>query len=696
MIMSDTLFPSDPLFLRLGELRAKINFHSYRYHVLDDPQISDYEYDQLVAELRQIEEAHPEWVTPDSPTQRAGAAPSDKFTKVRHPAAVLSLANAFNENDLRAWFERLLKIDERVLKTGFVIEPKIDGLTVILHYHAGLFTLGATRGDGVVGEDITHNLRTIRAVPLHIPVNVAGPQPPEVIVVRGEAFIETKDFEALNQQLQEAGEKTYLNPRNTAAGSLRQLDPRLTATRPLTMLNYAVLSASGSSQAATGGSLTAAGGQLPNTQWGLLQYLRDLGFPVTDQARLCPDFDSLLDNLRTMATLRDTWPYEADGLVIKINDLILAADLGFVGKDPRGAIALKFPAREVTTPLLDIGVNVGRTGVLTPYAMLDAVEIGGVVVRQATLHNFDYIAEKDIRIGDRVMVKRAGDVIPYVIGPVLSTRTGQEQTFVPPSFCPTCGQPVEHFPGEVAWYCVNSACPAQLIRNLEHFVSRGAMDITGLGIKIVEQLVAAGLVHDIADVYTLTREQLLSLVGFAAKKADNLIAAIAASRQQPLARLLNALGIRGVGEVLANDLTAHFPDLEKLSQATAEDLQHIEGVGPNIAEAIVDWFARPANQEIIRKLKAVDVWPVVEIKKKAAGPVPLAGMTFVVTGTLPGFSREGVKEFIQSQGGKVTDSVSKKTSYVVAGEAPGSKLDKARELGVAVLDEEGLRKLAGV
>jgi len=676
--MTDTLLQPDPLFLRLEDLRAKINFHSYRYHVLDDPQISDYEYDRLVEELRQIEASHPEWITSDSPTQRAGAAPADKFTRVRHPAAVLSLANAFNEDELRAWFERIVKIDERVLNAAFVIEPKIDGLTVILHYQAGLFILGATRGDGVVGEDITANLRTIKAVPLHIPVSGKGPQPPEMIVVRGEAFIPSKDFEALNQKLQEAGEKTYLNPRNTAAGSLRQLDPRLTATRPLTMLNYAIL--------------TAAGGRLPDTQWGLLQYLRDLGFPVTDQARLCPDFASLFENLREMASLRDTLPFEVDGLVIKINDLILAADLGFVGKDPRGAIALKFPAREVTTQLLDIRVNVGRTGVLTPFAILEAVEIGGVIVRQATLHNFDFIAEKDIRPGDRVMVKRAGDVIPYVIGPVLAARTGKEKPYVPARTCPTCSQPVEHFPGEVAWYCVNSACPAQLIRNLEHFVSRGGMDIIGVGIKIAEQLVAANKVHDFADLYALTGEDLLTLEGFASKKAYNLIAAIAASHQQPLARLINALGIRGVGEVLASDLTAHYPDLEKLSHATPEELQQIEGVGPNIAEAIVYWFARPANQAVIKKLKAAGVWPEAEIKKQVTGPAPLSGLTFVVTGTLTGFSRESVKEFIQSLGGKVTDNVSKKTSYVVAGEAPGSKLDKARQLGVAVIDEEGLRK----
>ncbi|MHB1383090.1 MAG: NAD-dependent DNA ligase LigA [Bellilinea sp.] len=662
------------------QLVQSLNFHSYRYHVLDTPLISDYEYDKMLKRLLEIEAAHPDWIQPDSPSQRAGSAVLDKFVKVRHPGAVLSLANGFGAQDVRAWYERILRLDERVAHSAFVVEPKIDGLTVVLHYQDGQFFLGATRGDGMVGEDITANLRTIRVLPLSIPVQSGSSKPPSQLVVRGEAFIHIRDFEALNQRLLEAGEKTYLNPRNTAAGSLRQLDTALTASRPLRLLTYQIL---------------AADGPIPETQWETLVYLKDLGLPVTDHAVHCKNIDEAIAAAESWIEKRDTLPYEADGAVIKLNDLRLAADLGVVGKDPRGALAFKFPAREVTTRLLDIGINVGRTGVLTPTAVLEAVEVGGVVVKQATLHNFDYIYEKDIRIGDRVLLKRAGDVIPYVIGPVVELRDGSERKFEPPVVCPACGQPVEHIAGEVAWYCVNAACPAQLVRNVEHFVGRGSMDIVGLGIKIVEQLVESGMVKDVADLYTLTKDDFLRLEGFANKKADNLLASIESSRQQPLVRLITALGIRGVGEVMAADLSGKYPNLDVLSQATLEELQQMEGVGPNIAEAIVDWFTRPVNQAILRKLKAAGVWPQAAASAAPAGPQPLAGLTFVVTGTLAGFSREGVKEYIQQHGGKVTDSVTGKTDYLVAGEAAGSKLEKARSLNVAVIDEAQLRSMAG-
>ena len=663
----------------LAELVRTLNFHSHRYHVLDAPLISDYEYDKMLKRLLELEAAHPDWISPDSPSQRAGSAVLDKFVKVRHPGAVLSLANGFGAADVRAWYERILRLDDRVASSGFVVEPKIDGLTVVLHYQDGRFVLGATRGDGVVGEDITANLRTIRGVPLTIPLQEDGPKPPARLVVRGEAFMNLRDFEALNQRMIEAGEKAYLNPRNTAAGSLRQLDTSLTASRPLRLLTYQILSADGAA---------------PDTQWGTLELLRRLGLPVTDAAVLVKDIGEAIEACQGWVTKRDTLAYEADGAVIKLNDLRLAADLGVVGKDPRGALAFKFPAREVTTRLQGIGINVGRTGVLTPVANLEPVEVGGVVVKQATLHNFDYIWEKDIRIGDRVLLKRAGDVIPYVIGPVVEQRTGSERVFEPPKTCPACGQAVEHLDGEVAWYCVNAACPAQLMRNIEHFVGRGSMDIVGLGSKIVEQLVDAGLVHDVADLYTITRENLLSLEGFAEKKADNLLASIETSRQQPLARVINALGVHGVGEVMAVDLTRVYPDLEALSQTTVEALQRIEGVGPNIAQAIVDWFARPANRQVLEKLRKAGVWPIAEQKAAPTGPQPLTGLTFVITGTLPGFSREGAKEFIQQYGGKVTDSVTKKTDFLVAGESAGSKLEKARELGVKVVDEPALRSMA--
>lgn len=660
------------------KLKREVAYHNYRYHVLDSPVISDAEFDRLVNRLRQIEALHPDWVTPDSPTQRTGGAVAEKFTKVTHPRPILSLAAGFNEQDVRAWYERIRKLDERVERSAFVLEPKIDGLTVVLHYREGVFVQGATRGDGEVGEDITANLRTIRSLPLRIPVSPDGPEPPEYLVVRGEAFILIKEFEELNKKLLEAGERTYLNPRNTAAGSLRQLDPAITASRPLVLLTYAIVYAEG---------------KIPQTQWETLQYLRAMGFPVSDLTQYCRHFGDVLASLGSWLDKRDQLPFEADGVVIKIDDLRLADELGFVGKDPRGALALKFPAREVTTVLRDIVVNVGRTGVLTPNAVLEPVEIGGVIVKQATLHNFDYIAEKDIRIGDRVMVKRAGDVIPYVIGPVIEARTGKELPYWPPQVCPTCGQPVEHVEGEVAWYCVNSACPAQLVRNVEHFVSRPAMDIVGLGIRIVEQLVESGLVKDAADLYYLRKEDLLKLEGFADKKAENLLSAIANSRQQPLARLINALGIRGVGEVTAADLANAFRDLDSLSRATLEELQSVEGIGPNIAEAIVDWFARPTNRRLLEKLRTAGVWPIVSEAAPSKAGAALDGLTFVITGTLPNYSRDAAKELIQQYGGKVTDSVSGKTDYLVVGESPGSKLAKARELGVKVLDEAGLLAL---
>ncbi len=664
---------------RMLSLREQIRKHNYQYYVLNDPLISDYEWDRLMNELKQIEAEHPDWVTPDSPTQRAGAEPADRFEKVAHPAPILSLANAFNGDDLRAWLERVGRLDERVFDADFVLEPKLDGLTVVLHYRNGVFVQGATRGNGEIGEDITANLRTINALPLRIPVLSDGPTPPPYLVVRGEAFMNIADFDALNQRLEEAGERTYVNPRNTAAGALRQLDSNITATRPLTLLVYAIVTGEG---------------ELPATQWETLNYLRALGFPVSDKSQLVHDIDAVVTGCEAWIEAREKLPYEIDGVVVKINDHALADGLGVVGKDPRGAIAFKFPAREVTTELLDIGVNVGRTGVLTPFAMLDPVEIGGVVVSKATLHNFDYIAEKDIRVGDRVLVKRAGDVIPYVIGPVEAARSGNEKPYEPPQVCPDCGEPVEHFEGEVAWYCVNAGCPAQLIRNLEHFVSRGALDIVGLGIKIVEQLVNEGLIKNVADLYTLTREDLLELEGFAEKKADNLIAAIQTSKQQPLARLINALGIRLIGEVGATELASHYRTLDELAAAKVEDLEAIEGFGPNMAQAVVDWFARPANQQVLAKLKVAGFWPVAERPNvDELGEQPFAGQTFVVTGTLAGFSRQEAKEYIQARGGKVSSSVSSKTDYVVAGEKPGSKLTKAQDLGVTVLDEDGLRRL---
>jgi DNA ligase (NAD+) len=678
--------PVDPA-LRAERLRRELHEHSYRYHNLAAPVISDAEYDALFQELQALERQYPELAAPDSPTQRVGGVVSEKFEKIRHPAPILSLGNAFTAADVRAWFERIRKLDERVATAAFVVEPKIDGLTVVLHYQAGLFARGATRGDGEVGEDITPNLRTIRTLPLRIPLTAAdgrrttkrGPvvQSPASLVVRGEAVIFTRDFEKLNAGLEAQGKRIYANPRNTAAGSLRQLDSRLTAAIPISLLCYQVVAAEGATL---------------NTQWETLEYLRALGFPVAAAARRCESLEAAIAYCEGWAARRDELPYETDGMVIKLDDLRLAAGLGFVGKDPRGAVAFKFPAREVTTILSDIGVNVGRTGVLTPYAILEPVEVGGVTVKQATLHNFDYIAEKDIRLGDRVLLKRAGDVIPYVIGPVVEARTGQEKNYRLPRTCPACGEPVERAEAEVAFYCVNSACPAQLTRTVEHFAA--VLDIEGFGEKVAEQVVAEGLVQDVADIFLLTRDQLLALPGFAEKKAEKLLAAIQAVKSRPLGQLVSALGVRGVGEVAARDLAGHFGSLEALGGASAEDLQAVDGIGPNVSQAVVDWFAGKGNRAVLKKLKKAGVWPTAAPRAAAAGG-PFAGQTFVITGTLPGLGRDEAKAYIETRGGKVTDSVSQKTHYLVLGEAPGSKLAKAQSLGVPIIDEAELRRLGG-
>jgi DNA ligase (NAD+) len=661
---------------RIDQLRQELHFHNYRYHVLDSPVISDYEYDRLLQELKELETKYPELISPDSPTQRVGGEPSERFERVEHPAPILSLGNAFDTADVRSWYQRILKLDPRVEKADFVVEPKLDGLTVVLHYQAGIFSMGATRGDGEFGEDITPNIRTIRSLPLRIPVDTdLDIQVPNYLVVRGEAFIKLDDFDALNRRLEKAGERTYINPRNTASGTLRQLDQRITASIPISLLCYAIV---------------AVEGEIPSTQWDTIHYLRALGFPVDGHVALCPDLEAVIAEGEKWIDRRDSLTYEADGVVIKLNDLELSESLGSVGKDPRGAIALKFPAQVVTTILEDIGINVGRTGVVTPYAILEPVEVGGVTVRKATLHNFDFIAEKDIRIGDRILLKRAGDVIPYVIGPVLEARTGAEKKYKLPERCPFCGEELESIPGEVAIYCINAACPEQLVRNVEHFASRGAMDIEGMGIKVAEQLVEADLIQDVADLFTLKKEDLLNLEGFAEKKAENLIQAIEASKKRSLARLISALGIRGVGEVMAANLAETFGNLQNLAETKEDDLMGMEGIGPNIASAIVDWFSQSSNQSLLRKFSKVGEWIQKEQEAFDEHALTLKGLTFVITGTLPTMTRTEAKTMIERYGGKLTGSVSGKTNYLIAGESPGSKLEKAQSLGVEVLDESGL------
>jgi DNA ligase (NAD+) len=661
---------------RLQELQSQLRSHNYRYYILNDPVISDLEFDRLYRELQELESKYPDLKTPDSPTQRAGTEPSESFERLEHPAPILSLDNAFSADELRAWQERISKLDPRVLDSAFTLEPKLDGLTVVLHYEDGLFVRGATRGNSQVGEEITENLRTIRSLPLRIPAGPDQEPAPDRLVVRGEAFIKLSDFERLNSRLEEEGDRTYVNPRNTAAGSLRQLDSSLTATRPLTLLVYQIVTSSDPP---------------PATQAETLEYLRQLGFPIPEY-ELCESLQQVVEKLDGWDKRRKELDYEIDGVVIKLNQLQLADELGVVGKAPRGAIAYKFPAEVVTTKLEEIKTNVGRTGVLTPYAVLTPVEIGGVTVRQATLHNFDFIAEKDIRIGDRVMVKRAGEVIPYVMGPITDIRTGEEQIYTPPEECPVCGERVEHIEGEVAWFCVNAGCEAQVIRNIEHFVSRPAMDIVGMGIKIVEQLAGEGLVRNISDIYQLEREDLIELEGFAEKKVENLLTAIQESKNQPLNRLITALGIRGVGEVVAGTLASEFGSLDALQSASLEELEEIPGIGPNTAQAVLDWFARESNQEVLLALKSSGVWPEQDISSDTARR-PLESLVFVMTGKLDGYTRSELKDKLSSLGAKVTGSVSSNTDYLVAGESPGSKYTRAQELDVPILSEEQLEKL---
>ncbi|RLC78830.1 MAG: DNA ligase (NAD(+)) LigA [Chloroflexi bacterium] len=664
---------------RIEELRRLIHYHNYRYYVLNDPEISDAEYDALMRELRRLEEQYPQFITPDSPTQRVGAEPAEEFAKVEHPKPMLSLQDAFNEEEMWAWYRRICKILPEGVKPEdleFTVEPKIDGLTVVLTYEDGVYVKGATRGDGFVGEDVTANLKTIRSVPLRIPVVPDG-RPPKRLVVRGEAYMPIDAFEEFNRRQAELGQKTFANPRNAAAGSIRQLDPRITAQRPLDIFTYAVVEIEGKEI---------------RTQWEALQYLKSLGFPVNPESRLIKRFEDVLAYCNEWMKKRDTLNYEADGMVVKINDLALQEALGVVGNAPRGAIAYKFPGREATTKLLDIIINVGRTGSLNPVAILEPVQVSGVIVKQAALHNEEDIHRKDIRIGDTVIVRRAGEVIPQVVGPVKELRTGEERIFHMPKRCPACGEPVVKPEDEVAYYCVNAACPAQLVRRVEYWASKGAMDIEGLGSKVAEQLVREGLVKDVADLYYLKLEDLLKREGFAEKKASNLLTAIEASKQQPFWRVLTGLGIRYVGAVVAQILAKHFGSIDRLMAATEEELEQIEGIGPRIAKSVVDFFSRPRHREIIEKLRRAGVRMAEEVKVEEEAK-PLAGLTFVITGTLS-VPREEFAALIERYGGKVTGSVSRKTNYLIVGEAPGAtKYNRAKELGVPMVSEEDVRRM---
>ena len=656
--------------VRAEELRSRLREASHRYYVLDAPTLSDAEYDRLFRELEQIEADHPDLITPDSPTRRVGAAPSEKFAKVTHRRQMMSLANAMTE-------EEFLEFDGRVHRllgddpVRYVVEPKLDGLAVTLAYENGRFVQGATRGDGLTGEDVTANLRTIKMVPLQLKGS-----PPARFEVRGEVFINKRDFVRMNEEREKAGEPTFVNPRNCAAGSLRQLDPRITAQRPLSIFFYET-------------------GDTPGlelkTHWEKLLMLRELGLRTNPENELVEGVDAIRDKYRRLLGKRHELPYEIDGSVIKVDSEDHRRRLGAVSRTPRWAVAWKFPAEEEATTVQDIFVSVGRTGALTPVAALKPVHVGGVTVSRATLHNEDELRRKDVRVGDRVFLRRAGDVIPEIVRVIPESRPPDSKPWEMPRQCPACGTPVVREEGEAITRCPNPTCPAKTVSRLRHFASRLAMDIEGLGIETSTQLTETGLVKTPADLYRLTYDQLVDLERFANLSARNLLAAIEASKTRPLRHVIYALGIRMVGEATALALARRFGSLEALAEASIEDLQSVRDVGPEVARQIHDFLAVPEQRETIRQLLAAGVRPQPE--QAVAGSGPFAGKTVVLTGTLTQYSRESAKVEIERRGGRVSGSVSRKTDLVVAGEDSGSKLKKAQELGVRVVDENGFREL---
>ncbi|UCH49534.1 MAG: NAD-dependent DNA ligase LigA [Betaproteobacteria bacterium] len=662
---------------RAEQLREQINQANYAYYALDAPQISDAEYDRLFRELQQLESDYPALVTDDSPTQRVGSAPLSGFETVQHATPMLSLNNAFDEEEIIAFDRRIKEALGESDEIEYAVEPKFDGLAVSLSYDSGALVLGATRGDGYAGEDVTTNLRTIRAIPLRLPKGA-----PNTLEVRGEVLMLRRDFEKLNEEQAARGEKVFANPRNAAAGSLRQLDSRITATRHLAFFAY--------------GIGTASGGRVPEDAHSRqLDYLQSMLFPVANQRDVVHGVDGLLEYYQGIGEQRSSLPYDIDGVVYKLNSLRAQRELGFVSRAPRFALAHKFPAQEEITEVLDIDVQVGRTGALTPVARLAPVRVGGVTVTNATLHNEDEVRRKDVRIGDYVIVRRAGDVIPEVVAVVIERRPKKTRKFVMPTKCPVCRSAVERLEGEAVARCTAGLyCPAQRKQALWHFASRRAMDIEGLGEKLIDQLVENEMVENPADLYELTAEKLAGLDRMADKSAANVVAAISASKKTSLERFIYALGIRNVGEQTAKDLAAHFGELEALMQVDEETLQGVSDIGPVVAGSVHGFFAEPHNRKVIKRLVANGVhWD--KVKKTAVRSSALAGKIFVLTGTLPNMTRDEAKQRIESLGGKVSGSVSKKTDYVVAGDKPGSKLDKAQQLGVAVLDEPALLELIG-
>jgi DNA ligase (NAD+) len=663
---------------RAAELREILAYHSRRYYVEDDPEIGDDTYDALYNELRDLESAHPELVTADSPTQRVGGEPVSRLEKVRHPQPMLSLANVRSADELRAWIARMRAhlaregIDEP--RFSFVCEPKIDGLAISLLYRGGQLERGATRGNGEIGEDVTHNLRTIAQVPLCID------DAPPLLEVRGEVYMSLPDFAALNERLATAGESTFMNPRNTAAGTIRQLDPALAARRPLSMLAYSVG--------------VVDGLELPS-QWEALGWLRAHGFNVSSEIVVLDDEDAVVDQCLEWQRRRGGLDFEIDGVVVKVSDFELQRRLGAVGRDPRWAVAWKFPPTTAKTRLLAINWNVGKFGDLHPFAELEPVHVGGVTVKLATLHNEEDLARKDLRPGDDVIVLRAGDVIPQVVSPAPHALENphRQSPPTPPERCPICDTPTIKPAGSVFTKCPNVACPGRQWQLLRHFVSRGAMDIDGLGETLVATLLDRGLIRGPADLYELSEEQLCELDGFAEISARNLIAAVAASRDRPFHSVLFAIGIEEVGEVTARNLVTRFRSIDRLLAASPEEIEETPGVGPKMAASIGSQFANPVLRELIERLRRAGLR--LEEAGAPPGEGPLAGLTFVITGTLPTLTREQASERIALAGGRVASAVSKKTDYLLAGDSPGSKLEKAQRLDVPVLDEAGFLALLG-
>lgn len=654
---------------RVEELRTQIRYHDYRYYTLAQPEIGDSQYDALLRELRALEDEFPELITPDSPTQRVSGEPAEGFAVVEHREPMLSLSNVFERDELLAWYRRMVRLVERN-DFVYVCEPKIDGLAISLVYRDGRFEYGATRGDGLRGEDITSNLRTIRSIPLVLQADARSL--PTAFEVRGEVYLSKQEFRRLNEQRAEAGEQLYMNPRNTAAGSLRQLDPRVTASRRLDVFIY---------------QLGWVDGDRPVTSHSeAITWLRSLGFTTNPLTETFSDVEQVAAFCESWVERRDALEYEIDGVVIKVDDLATQRALGIVGREPRWATAWKFPAEQAVTRLRDIQVSVGRTGVLTPFAVLEPVFVGGVTVSMATLHNLDHIRGLDIRAGDDVIVQRAGDVIPQVVGPVLSRREGDLPVFEMPSTCPVCGTPVAHDDGEAAYYCPNRECPTKLARLIEHFTSRGALDIEGFGEERSAMLVDRGFVTSLADLYDLPekREQLLQVEGIGAKTLDAMFEELEKSKRQPLHRLLIALGIRHVGGETARALARHFGSMQALHEASVDEIKGVDGVGPIVAEAVHEYLHDEEYERLIDALAAHGLRMDEDVA--ARGGI-LEGETIVVTGSLERWSRNEVEELIKSLGGKVTGSVSKKTSFVVTGEGGGSKRDKAEALGVELKDE---------